>query len=105
MDHLFNHISDAYQISGDLGVASTALLQVMMRLRSNLFEVEGTLAATPSAVPLVPVPFEAVDGSKHINRDSRSRNHGYSTYLGGHDSKYLLHGDSYGGPQVRITCP
>lgn len=104
MDHLFNHISDAYQISGDLGVASTALLQVMMRLRSNLFEVDGTLAATPFAVPLVPVPFEAVDGAKHINRDSRSRNHGYSTYLGGHDSKYLLQGDSYGGPQVLITC-
>ncbi|KAI5679002.1 hypothetical protein M9H77_09952 [Catharanthus roseus] len=87
------------QISGDMGVASAALLQVLMRLRANLFEMEG-LAAVPSGVPLVPVPFDAADGSRHISRDSRMRGHGYSTYSGGQDSKYFVQSNGYGGPQV-----
>lgn len=100
---VFKYISDAHQISGDMGVASAALLQVLMRLRANLFEMEG-LAAVPSGVPLVPVPFDAADGSRHISRDSRMRGHGYSTYSGGQDSKYFVQSNGYGGPQVMNVC-
>ncbi|XP_071927824.1 KH domain-containing protein At4g18375 [Coffea arabica] len=92
------------QITGDLNVASTALLQVLLRLRANLFEMEGALAAFPPAVPYVPLSMDAADGPKHGNRDHKSHNHGYSTYSGGYDSKNLVQQSEsygvYGSPQI-----
>ena len=97
-------ICNAHQITGDLNVASTALLQVLLRLRANLFEMEGALAAFPPAVPYVPLSMDAADGPKHGNRDHKSHNHGYSTYSGGYDSKNLVQQSEsygvYGSPQV-----
>lgn len=97
-------IYGAHQITGDLSVASTALLQVLLRLRANLFEMEGALGAFPPAVPYAPVSLEVSDVQKHGNRDHKSHNLGYSTYSGGYDSKNLVQQTEsygvYGSPQV-----
>lgn len=91
------------QITGDLSVASNALLQVTTRLRANLFEMEGALAALPPAVPYIPMSMDVPDASRYGNRDSKSRGRGgYASYSGRYDSNELPPTDSYGsyGSQV-----
>lgn len=95
--------SYAVQITGDLNVACTALFQIVLRLRANIFEMEGTFAAISPAHPYGVVPSNTSEGSKYSNRDNRSRSHGHSVYSGGRDLEDPLPNDSYGGSQVFIT--
>ncbi|XP_060215309.1 RNA-binding KH domain-containing protein RCF3-like isoform X1 [Lycium barbarum] len=88
------------QITGDANVAGNALLQVLMRLRANTFEMEGAFAAFSPGLSYVPMPANTLDGSRYANRDNRSRRHGYSSYSGGHDYNDLPSTESYGGSQV-----
>ncbi|CAK9136319.1 unnamed protein product [Ilex paraguariensis] len=91
------------QITGDLNVASNALLQVTMRLRANSFDMEGALAALPPALPYVPMSVDMSDGSRYGNHDNKSRGRGYSSYSGGYDSSDMPPSDSYdshGGSQM-----
>ncbi|KAI3467323.1 hypothetical protein Pfo_023986 [Paulownia fortunei] len=84
------------QITGDLNAAKNALLQVMQRLRANIFETDGSSSAFPIPAPSLATSTEAFDGQKYVNRDNRTRNPGYSTYSGGYSSKNLPPTDSYG---------
>ncbi|XP_052184212.1 KH domain-containing protein At4g18375-like [Diospyros lotus] len=91
------------QITGDLNVASNALLQVIMRLKANVFEMEGALAALPPALPYLPVPIDMSNGSKYGNRDNKSRGRGYAAYSDGYGTNDLSLSDSYGGLQVNSS--
>ncbi|KAH0671963.1 KH domain-containing protein At4g18375 [Solanum tuberosum] len=88
------------QITGDANVAANALLQVLMRLRANTFEMEGSFPAFSPGLSYVPMSASMPDGSRYGNRDNRSRRHGYSSYSGGHDYNDLSPSDNYGGSQV-----
>ncbi|KAK4358071.1 hypothetical protein RND71_023681 [Anisodus tanguticus] len=88
------------QITGDANVAGNALLQVLMRLRANTFEIEGAFAAFSPGRSYAPMSASMPDGSRYANRDNRSRRHGYSSYSGGHDYNDLSPSDSYSGSQV-----
>ncbi|XP_019224465.1 PREDICTED: KH domain-containing protein At4g18375-like isoform X8 [Nicotiana attenuata] len=88
------------QITGDVNVAGNALLQVLMRLRANIFEMEGSFAAFSPPVSYLPLSPSMSDGSRYANRDNKSRRHGYSSYSGGHDYNDSSPSDSYGGSQV-----
>ncbi|KAI7981094.1 KH domain-containing protein [Camellia lanceoleosa] len=81
------------QITGDLNVASNALLQVTMRLKANIFEMEGALGALPPSLPYLPMSMDMSDGSKY--RD-KPRGRGYSSYSDGYGSSDLHPSDSYG---------
>lgn len=87
------------QITGDLDVATNALLQVTMRLRSNTFEMEGALLAP--AVPYLPMPVEMSDSPRYESRDSKSRGRGYSSSSRYESNDYPLNDGygSYGGSQ------
>ncbi|KAA8532964.1 hypothetical protein F0562_032919 [Nyssa sinensis] len=88
------------QITGDLNVVSNALVQVTMRLKANIFEMEGALATLPPAIPYLPMSVDVSDGSRYGNRDSKSRGHGYSTHSDGYGSSDLRdNSGSYGGLQ------
>ncbi|KAF7125068.1 hypothetical protein RHSIM_Rhsim12G0064700 [Rhododendron simsii] len=84
------------QITGDLNVASNALLQVTMRLKANIFEMEGALPALPPALPYPPASVDMSDSSRYGNRDNKSRGRGYSTYSDGYGSTDLPPSGSYG---------
>ncbi|KAF5945370.1 hypothetical protein HYC85_015598 [Camellia sinensis] len=81
------------QITGDLNVASNALLQVTLRLKANIFEMEGALGALPPSLPYLPMSMDMSDGSKY--RD-KPRGRGYSSYSDGYGSSDLHPSDSYG---------
>ncbi|KAI3452857.1 hypothetical protein Pfo_009520 [Paulownia fortunei] len=83
------------QITGDLSAAKNALLQVMQRLRANLFETEGSSSAFPLPAPYLPTSTEEFDGSKYVNHDDITCNPGYSTYSGGYNSKTLPPANGY----------
>nr|AFK43810.1 unknown [Lotus japonicus] len=96
------------QISGDLDVAKDALVQVLTRLKANLFDKE---RAVPGFLPVMPYLPASVDGSDGLNYDSRDgkrhgRGHSYSSGYGGLSD--LPPGDSYGSygsPQVGSGGP
>ncbi|XP_022891166.1 KH domain-containing protein HEN4-like [Olea europaea var. sylvestris] len=83
------------QITGDTNAARAALLQVVMRLRANMFETEGTSSGFSTPAPYRQTSPDISDGPKYMGRDNRSRNHGYSTYSGGYGSKNLPPSESY----------
>ncbi|CAN4124487.1 unnamed protein product [Withania somnifera] len=89
------------QITGDANVAGNALLQILMRLRDNTFEMEGAFAAFSPGLSYAPMSAGVPDGSRYAIRDNRSRRQGYSSYSGGHDYSNLSPSDNYGGSQVR----
>lgn len=70
------------QISGELDIAKDALVQVVMRLRANLFDREGSLPTMLPVLPYLPVS----EGSEGLNYDSRdSKRHGRGrSYSGGY---------------------
>ncbi|KAK1432872.1 hypothetical protein QVD17_09774 [Tagetes erecta] len=83
------------QISADLDLAKDALLQVISRLRANLFEREGAMSAFVPVLPYLPVAPDVPDIPKYDDRDSRG-------YVRGHND--LPANDdygSYGGIQGR----
>ncbi|XP_076941760.1 KH domain-containing protein At4g18375-like [Bidens hawaiensis] len=83
------------QISADLDLAKDALLQVVSRLRANLFEREGAMPTFVPVLPYLPVPRDVHDVPKYDNRDSRG-------YGRGHDDLPANDGyGSYGGLQGR----
>ncbi|KAK9277682.1 hypothetical protein L1049_007229 [Liquidambar formosana] len=85
------------QITGDLSVASNALLQVTLRLKANIFERDVALAAFPPSLPYRPTSIDTSDGSKYGSKDSQSRRRGYSSYSSGYGSvSDLPQSDSYG---------
>lgn len=92
------------QITGDANVASNALLQILMRLRANTFEMEGAIAPFSPGLSYVPMSASMPDGPRYANRDNRSRRHGYSSYAGGHDYNDSSPTDSYGSSQVNAQC-
>ncbi|XP_041008297.1 KH domain-containing protein At4g18375-like [Juglans microcarpa x Juglans regia] len=84
------------QISGDLDIAKDALVQVVTRLRANLFDREGAVSAFLPVLPYLPVSAEGSDGLTYESRDSKrhGRGHSYSGGYGG--SSDLAAADSYG---------
>ncbi|KAJ8774554.1 hypothetical protein K2173_017000 [Erythroxylum novogranatense] len=84
------------QITGSLEVASSALLQVILRLKANLFGRDGALTAFPPAFPYMSMPSDMLGGPKHGSRDGQSRGRGYSSSSGGYASRDLGLNDSYG---------
>ncbi|CAK7326109.1 unnamed protein product [Dovyalis caffra] len=84
------------QITGSLEVASNALLQVILRLKSNLFGRDGALTTFPPALPYIPVSLDASDGPKYGSRDSQSRGRGYLSSSGGYGSRDVHPSDNYG---------
>ncbi|KAI3784846.1 hypothetical protein L1987_43952 [Smallanthus sonchifolius] len=90
------------QISADLDLAKDALLQVISRLRANLFEREGAMSTLVPVLPYLPVATDVPDVSKYDNRDSKGHgrgrndlptNDGYGSY-GGMQGR--SGGDAYG---------
>ncbi|KAJ7971001.1 KH domain-containing protein [Quillaja saponaria] len=84
------------QVSGDLDVAKEALIQVLTRLRTNLFDREGAVSAFLPVLPYLPVSADGSDSSNYDSRDVKrhGRGHSYSSNYGG--SSDLAAGDSYG---------
>ncbi|XP_051122180.1 KH domain-containing protein At4g18375-like [Andrographis paniculata] len=83
------------QIIADANAAKNALLQVLQRLRANVFETDGNLPAFSPPVP--PLADEAFNGPKYANcGDSRARNQGYSAYAGSYGAKPSPPPNSYG---------
>lgn len=75
-------------------------MQVLLRLRSNTFEMEGALLAP--AVPYLPLPVDRSDSPRYESRDSKSRGRGYSSSSRYDSNEYPLNDGygSYGGSQV-----
>ncbi|XP_048327375.1 KH domain-containing protein HEN4 [Ziziphus jujuba] len=91
------------QIAGDLDVAKDALIQVVTRLRANLFDREGALSTFLPVLPYLPVSADGSDGVNYESRDGKrhGRGHSYSSGYGG--SSDLGANDnygSYGGSQI-----
>lgn len=88
------------QITGDMNVASNALLEVTTRLRANVFEMGGTRAGPP-AMPYHPMPMDTPDASsRYRNRDGNSRGRGRGRGHSSRSDRYdqeLPQGDDYGG--------
>ncbi|KAH9676560.1 RNA-binding KH domain-containing protein [Citrus sinensis] len=82
------------QISGDLDLAKDALIQVMTRLRANLFDREGAVSTFVPVLPYIPVSENGSDGLNYESRDSKR--HGRGPPYGGYGSSDLAAGDSYG---------
>lgn len=90
------------QITGDLNAAENALLQVMQRLRANIFETDESSSAFSMPTPYA-TSTDLFKGQTFVNRNNRRRNSGYSAYSGGYSSKNLPPNDScesYDEPQV-----
>ncbi|GLT56514.1 hypothetical protein SLA2020_295500 [Shorea laevis] len=83
------------QIAGDLDIAKDALIQVMSRLRANLFDREGAVSALVPVLPYLPVPAEGADGLGYESRDSKRHGRGHS-YSGSYGSSDLPASDNYG---------
>ncbi|GKU99527.1 hypothetical protein SLEP1_g12366 [Rubroshorea leprosula] len=83
------------QITGGLEVASNALSQVTLRLRANIFEREGALAAFPAVLPFTPMSVAISDGPKYGNRDAQPRGRGYTSNSGRYESGELPASNSY----------
>lgn len=91
------------QISGDLDVAKDALIQVVTRLRANLFDREGAVSAFLPVLPYLPVSADGSDSLNYESRDSKrhGRVHSYSGGYGGtSDLAATDNYGSYGGSQV-----
>ncbi|CAI0405985.1 unnamed protein product [Linum tenue] len=97
LQHSFIVSFDAVQITGNHDVASNALLQVMLRLKANVFGRDGALSSFPPALPYVPMPLDMSDGLKHGGRDSQTRVHG------GYPSSSGTYGDGYANPLVSLS--
>lgn len=82
------------QISGELAFVKDALVQVLIRLKANLFEREGAVSG------FLPVPTDGPDDFSYDARESRRHGRGYSYSSGYGGSSDLPAGDGYGGPQV-----
>lgn len=91
-----------YQIAGDLDVAKEALIQVMRRLRANVFDREAAVSAFVPVLPYLPVSENGSDGLNYESRDGKRHARGHP-YSGGYGSNDLAAADnygSYGGSQV-----
>ncbi|KAL7140988.1 hypothetical protein ABFS83_08G024500 [Erythranthe nasuta] len=85
------------QISGDHDIAKDALIQVLSRLRANLFEKEGAMPAFMPVLPYIPMPNDGPESLNYESRDAKNRGRGHS-YSGGYGgSSDLPHVDTYGG--------
>lgn len=60
-------------------MVSSALLQVVLRLKANLFGRDGALTAFPPTLPYVPMPIDMTDGQKYGGHDNQSRGRGYGS--------------------------
>ncbi|KAJ7974388.1 KH domain-containing protein [Quillaja saponaria] len=87
---------DMVQVSGDLDVAKDALIQVLTRLRANLFDREGAVSGFLPVLPYLPVSSDGSDGLNDDSRDDKrhGRGNSYSSNYGG--SSDLAAGNSYG---------
>ncbi|CAN0896550.1 KH domain-containing protein At4g18375 [Linum grandiflorum] len=83
------------QITGNHDVAGNALLQVLLRLKANVFGRDGALSSFQPALPYVPMPLEMSDGLIG-SRDGQSRGSGYPSASGSYGS--LHSSDSYASP-------
>ncbi|KAL5741275.1 hypothetical protein ACOSP7_028007 [Xanthoceras sorbifolium] len=83
------------QIVGDLDVAKDALIQVIRRLRANIFDREGAVSAFVPVLPYLPVSENGSDSLNYESRDSKRHARGHP-YSGGYGSSDLAAADSYG---------
>jgi hypothetical protein len=95
---------NADQITGSLEVASNALLQVILRLKANIFGRDGALTTFPPALPYIPVSLDTSDGPKYGSRDRQSRGHGYSSSSSGYGSHDVNPSDNYGSNGGPLVC-
>ncbi|KAL9157757.1 hypothetical protein ABFS82_08G024600 [Erythranthe guttata] len=85
------------QISGDHDIAKDALIQVLSRLRANLFEKEGAMPAFMPVLPYIPMSNDGPESLNYESRDAKNRGRGHS-YSGGYGGgSDLPHVDTYGG--------
>uniref|UniRef100_A0A7N0V215 K Homology domain-containing protein n=1 Tax=Kalanchoe fedtschenkoi TaxID=63787 RepID=A0A7N0V215_KALFE len=99
------------QISADLDVARDALIQIITRLRANLFDREGTVSTFLPVLPYLPGPPDNSDVSRYDSRDrdrdrdSKRHGRGGQSYPDPYGSSGDLHmADRYGSygspPQI-----
>ncbi|KAJ4845695.1 hypothetical protein Tsubulata_028776 [Turnera subulata] len=84
------------QITGSLEVASNALVQVILRLKANVFGRDGALTALPPTFPYIPMSMDVSDGPRYGIRDGQSRGRGYASSTGGYGARDLAPTDNYG---------
>ncbi|KAK7295385.1 hypothetical protein RJT34_18292 [Clitoria ternatea] len=85
------------QISGDLDVAKDALVQVLTRLRANLFDKERAVSSFLPVLPYLPPSVDGPDGLNYESRDGKRHGRGGHSYSGGYGgSSDLAAGDGYG---------
>ncbi|KAF5792029.1 putative K domain-containing protein [Helianthus annuus] len=65
------------QISAEIDLAKDALLQVISRLRANLFEREGAMSTVVPVLPYLPVAPDVPEVSKYDSRDSKGHGRGH----------------------------
>ncbi|KAI5340959.1 hypothetical protein L3X38_020233 [Prunus dulcis] len=92
------------QISGDLDIAKDALIQVVTRLRANLFDREGAGSAFLPVLPYLPVSTDGSDGPNYDSRDGKRHGRGRHSYSAGYggSSDFATNDSygSYGGSQI-----
>lgn len=86
------------QISGELDIAKDALLQVLTRLRANLFDKERSVSSLlPPVLAYLPASPEGPDSFSYEGRDGRRHGRGGYSYSDGYGgSSDFVSGDGYG---------
>lgn len=86
------------QISGELDIAKDALVQVLTRLRANLFDKERSVSSLlPPVLAYLPASPEGPDGFNYEGRDGRRHGRGGYSYSDGYGgSSDFASGDGYG---------
>ncbi|KAM1009650.1 hypothetical protein FF1_045063 [Malus domestica] len=84
------------QISGDLDIVKDALIQVVTRLRANIFDREGGMSGFLPVLPYLPVSADGPDGPNYDTRDGRRHGRGHSYNAGYGGSSDFAANDSYG---------
>ncbi|KAG6741756.1 hypothetical protein POTOM_055035 [Populus tomentosa] len=90
-----NPLTFDHKIAGDLDVAKDALIQIIRRLRANVFDREGAMSAILPVLPYLPVSAEGSEGLNYDSRDGKRHGRG-SSYAGGYSSSDYASGDGYG---------
>ncbi|KAH7656379.1 K Homology domain-containing protein [Dioscorea alata] len=86
------------QISGDLELVKSALVQIIKRLKAHFFEKDAALSSFPSFAPYHSISSDISDVSKYGGWDGKSHGRGgYSPYSGGYGASVDLQSDRYGG--------
>ncbi|KAM0952976.1 putative K domain-containing protein [Dioscorea sansibarensis] len=85
------------QISGDLELVKSALVQIIKRLKAHFFERDAAISSFPSFASYHSISSDIADVSKYGGWDGKSHGRGYSPYSGGYGASVDLQSDRYGG--------